>query len=57
MRCAMSNTARRCDVAVQALKPEAKHDVLVIHDVVDLMALGKGHLLEQGHQLRVPVQH
>lgn len=54
---ALTNAACRCDAAVQAARPEAKHDVLVIHDVVDLMALCKGHLLEQGHQLRVPVQH
>ena len=36
---------------------EAKQDLLVIHDMVDLMAFGEGHLLEQGHQLGVPVQH
>lgn len=34
-----------------------EHDLLVIHDMIDLVALSKGHLLEQGHQLRVPVQH
>lgn len=56
MRPALTNAAGRCDITVQAPGPEVKHDVLVIHDVVDLMALGKGHLLQQGHQLRIPVQ-
>ncbi len=28
-----------------------------MQDSLDLVSLGQGHLLEQGHQLRVPVQH
>lgn len=28
-----------------------------MHEGLDLMGAGHGHLLQQGHQLRVPVQY
>ena len=40
----------------QQAQKQDQANLLIMQDSLDLVSLGQGHLLEQGHQLGIPVQ-
>lgn len=41
----------------QQVQEQDRENLLIMQDSLDLVSLGQGHLLEQGHELGIPVQH
>jgi len=41
----------------QQAQEQGRENLLIMQDSLDLVSLGQGHLLQQGDELGIPVQH